>query len=131
MPVVKLKELASDTPAESSAEPSEIELCERAGFSCSVGTLHVHLSVERRQDSIGRVMHRLLTGYSRYYNRKYGRAVNCDYCGLVFMGRVATPTLPDYLQIRDASVALDFSTGFSFHLGGRDFPRILSIARVT
>ena len=34
---------------------------------------HIHLLVERREDAIGRVMHRLLTGYSRYYNRKYGR----------------------------------------------------------
>lgn len=34
---------------------------------------HVHLLVERRQDAIGRVMHRLLTGYSRYYNQKYVR----------------------------------------------------------
>ena len=34
---------------------------------------HVHLLVERRQEAIGRVMHRLLTGYSRYYNRRYRR----------------------------------------------------------
>ena len=34
---------------------------------------HVHLLVERRQDAICRVMHRLLTGYSRYYNRRYRR----------------------------------------------------------
>lgn len=34
---------------------------------------HVHLLVERRQYAIWRVMHRVLTGYSRYYNRRYGR----------------------------------------------------------
>lgn len=34
---------------------------------------HVHLLVERRKAAIGRVMHRLLTGYSRYYNKRYGR----------------------------------------------------------
>jgi REP element-mobilizing transposase RayT len=34
---------------------------------------HVHLLIERREDACGRVMHRLLTGYSRYHNRKYGR----------------------------------------------------------
>jgi REP element-mobilizing transposase RayT len=34
---------------------------------------HVHLLMERRQDAIWRIMHRLLTGYSRYYNRKNGR----------------------------------------------------------
>jgi REP-associated tyrosine transposase len=34
---------------------------------------HIHLLVERRKVAIGRVMHRLLTGYSRYYNKRYGR----------------------------------------------------------
>lgn len=34
---------------------------------------HVHLLVERRGVAIGQVMHRLLTGYSRYYNKRYGR----------------------------------------------------------
>jgi REP element-mobilizing transposase RayT len=32
---------------------------------------HVHLLIERQADAIGRIMHRLLTGYSQYYNRKY------------------------------------------------------------
>jgi putative transposase len=32
---------------------------------------HIHLLVERREDPISRVMHRVLTGYSQYYNRKY------------------------------------------------------------
>lgn len=32
---------------------------------------HIHLLVERREDAISRVMHRLLTGYSQYHNRKY------------------------------------------------------------
>ena len=34
---------------------------------------HIHLLVERQQDAISRVMHRVLTAYSRYYNRKSGR----------------------------------------------------------
>lgn len=34
---------------------------------------HVHLLVERQADSVGRIMHRLLTGYSQYYNRRYRR----------------------------------------------------------
>ena len=34
---------------------------------------HLHLLVERRDDSISRVMHRMLTGYSRYHNRKYNK----------------------------------------------------------
>jgi REP element-mobilizing transposase RayT len=36
-------------------------------------TNHVHLLIERRADSIGRIMHRVLTGYSQYYNHRYGR----------------------------------------------------------
>jgi len=32
---------------------------------------HVHLLIERRKDDIGRIMHRVLTGYSQYYNRRY------------------------------------------------------------
>ena len=34
---------------------------------------HVHLLIERQSDSIGRIMHRLLTGYSQYYNRRFRR----------------------------------------------------------
>ncbi len=34
---------------------------------------HLHLLVERRDDAISRVMHRMLTGYSRYHNRKYSK----------------------------------------------------------
>ena len=37
-------------------------------------TNHVHLLIERRTDAIGRIMHRVLTGYSQYYNRKYKKA---------------------------------------------------------
>jgi putative transposase len=42
---------------------------------------HIHMLVERRDDAISRVMHRLLTGYSQFYNRKYRRV------GHVFQGR--------------------------------------------
>ena len=42
---------------------------------------HVHLLIERQSDSIGRIMHRLLTGYSQYYNRRY------RHIGHVFQGR--------------------------------------------
>ena len=34
---------------------------------------HVHLLIERRADPLGCIMHRLLTGYSQYYNRRYRR----------------------------------------------------------
>lgn len=44
-------------------------------------TNHVHLVIERRADLVGLIMHRLLTGYSQYYNRKYRRV------GHVLQGR--------------------------------------------
>src|SRR5256885_12827932 len=34
---------------------------------------HVHLLIERQAEKVGRIMHRLLTGYSQYYNRRYSR----------------------------------------------------------
>src|SRR5437660_5689124 len=36
-------------------------------------TNHFHLLIERQADDIGKIMHRLLTGYSNYYNRRYRR----------------------------------------------------------
>lgn len=34
---------------------------------------HVHLLLERREDPISRLMHRVLTGYSQYFNRRHRR----------------------------------------------------------
>ena len=31
---------------------------------------HIHLLIERREDSISRIMQRVLTGYSQYHNRR-------------------------------------------------------------
>ncbi len=42
---------------------------------------HVHLLIERQADAIGRIMHRVLTGFSQYYNRKYRKV------GHLFQGR--------------------------------------------
>ena len=36
-------------------------------------TNHVHLLIERQAASVSRIMHRVLTGYSQYYNRRYSR----------------------------------------------------------
>lgn len=36
-------------------------------------TNHVHLLIERQADTVGRIMHRVLTGYSQYYNGRYRR----------------------------------------------------------
>ena len=42
---------------------------------------HFHLALERREEKVGRIMQRVLTGYSQYYNRKYRKV------GHVFQGR--------------------------------------------
>lgn len=42
-------------------------------YSYCLMTNHFHLLIERQQATVGQVMHRLLTGYSRYHNRKYKR----------------------------------------------------------
>lgn len=44
-------------------------------------TNHVHLLLERQTSAVGRIMHRLLTGYAQYYNRRYRRV------GHLFQGR--------------------------------------------
>src|SRR5438552_902297 len=36
-------------------------------------TNHVHLLIERQASAVGRIMHRLLSGYAQYYNRRYRR----------------------------------------------------------
>jgi REP element-mobilizing transposase RayT len=44
-------------------------------------TNHFHLAIERQKDAVGRIMQRVLTGYSQYYNRKYRKS------GHLFQGR--------------------------------------------
>src|SRR5438045_9630185 len=44
-------------------------------------TNHIHLLIERRKETVGRIMQRVLTGYSQWYNRKY------RHIGHVFQGR--------------------------------------------
>lgn len=44
-------------------------------------TNHFHLLIERQGETIGKIMQRVLTGYSQYYNRKYRKV------GHVFQGR--------------------------------------------
>jgi REP element-mobilizing transposase RayT len=36
-------------------------------------TNHVHLLLERQKDRVGHIMHRVLTGYTQYYNRRHQR----------------------------------------------------------
>jgi putative transposase len=44
-------------------------------------TNHIHLLIERQAETVGKIMQRVLTGYSQYYNRKY------KHVGHVFQGR--------------------------------------------
>ena len=44
-------------------------------------TNHIHLLIERRAETVGRIMQRVLTGYSQWYNRRY------KHIGHVFQGR--------------------------------------------
>jgi putative transposase len=50
-------------------------------YSYCLMTNHVHLLIERQAETVGRIMLRVLTGYSQYYNRKYRKV------GHVFQGR--------------------------------------------
>ncbi|HMO81072.1 MAG TPA: transposase [Pyrinomonadaceae bacterium] len=42
---------------------------------------HLHLLIERRSETVGRIMQRVLTGYSQYYNKRYNKV------GHLFQGR--------------------------------------------
>lgn len=44
-------------------------------------TNHLHLLIERRSETVGRIMQRVLTGYSQYYNKRYHKV------GHLFQGR--------------------------------------------
>ncbi|MGD9628257.1 MAG: hypothetical protein AB7V18_03335 [Pyrinomonadaceae bacterium] len=44
-------------------------------------TNHIHLLLERQQETVGGTMQRVLGGYSRYYNRRH------KHSGHVFQGR--------------------------------------------
>lgn len=37
---------------------------------------HFHLLLERQAEPVGRIMQRVLTGYSQYYNRKYRKGLH-------------------------------------------------------
>ncbi|MFN0141254.1 MAG: transposase [Pyrinomonadaceae bacterium] len=50
---------------------------------------HVHLLIEWKADTIGRIMHRLLTGYSQYYNRRYKKTevMRCHVCDSAILAK--------------------------------------------
>src|SRR5258708_30099040 len=41
---------------------------------------HVHLLIERQASAVGQIMHRVLTGYAQYYNRRYRRVGDLFHC---------------------------------------------------
>ena len=63
-------------------------------------TNHVHLLIERRADTIGRIMHRVLTGYSQYYNRRYRRV------GLIRGKTAATSDLKELILEKTKSLCM-------------------------
>lgn len=50
-------------------------------YSYCLMSNHFHLLIERQAEPVGRIMQRVLTGYSQYHNRKYRKV------GHVFQGR--------------------------------------------
>jgi putative transposase len=65
-------------------------------------TNHIHLLIERRTDDIGRIMHRLLTGYTQYYNRRYkkiGHVLQGRYKAVLCQSETYLTTLVRYIHL--------------------------------
>lgn len=65
-------------------------------------TNHLHLLIERRTDDIGRIMHRVLTGYTQYYNRKYrktGHVLQGRYKSVICQSDGYLTTLVKYIHL--------------------------------
>ena len=78
---------------------------------------HIHLFLERQEDAVGRVMHRILSTYSRYYNRKYGRVghlFQCRYKGILCQSDKYLAELVRYIHLNPVRAkmvrrAIDYS----------------------
>lgn len=65
-------------------------------------TNHIHLLIERRTDDIGRIMHRVLTGYTQYYNRRYkkvGHVLQGRYKSVLCQSETYLTTLVKYIHL--------------------------------
>ncbi len=99
---------------------------------------HIHLLVERRKVAIGRVMHRLLTGYSRYYNKRYGRVghlFQSRYKGILCQSDQYLAELVRYIHlnpVRAKIVRTPEAYPYSSHLAyiGLKEPGMVDIERV-
>jgi REP element-mobilizing transposase RayT len=65
-------------------------------------TNHIHLLIERRTDDIGRIMHRVLTAYTHYYNRRYkktGHLLQGRYKAILCQSETYLTTLVRYIPV--------------------------------
>lgn len=65
-------------------------------------TNHIHLLIERRTDDIGRIMHRVLTAYTHYYNRRYkksGHLLQGRYKAVLCQSETYLTTLVRYIHL--------------------------------
>jgi putative transposase len=99
---------------------------------------HLHLLVERQVSSVGAVMHRLLGGYSKYYNRKYGRVghlFQSRYKGILCQSDQYLAELVRYIHlnpVRAKMVRKPAAYRFSSHCAylGLDEPLLVDIEPV-
>ncbi|MEQ1605593.1 MAG: transposase [Pyrinomonadaceae bacterium] len=65
-------------------------------------TNHLHLLIERREDDIGRIMQRVLTAYTQYYNRRYkkvGHVLQGRYKSVLCQSEQYLTTLVKYIHL--------------------------------
>lgn len=65
-------------------------------------TNHIHILIERRTEDIGRIMHRVLTAYTQYYNRKYkkvGHLLQGRYKSVICQSESYLTTLVRYIHL--------------------------------
>ncbi len=84
-------------------------------------TNHIHLLVERRTDDIGRIMHRVLTAYTQYYNRRYkkvGHVLQGRYKAVLCQSETYLTTLVRYIHLNPVKAKMVSRAGeypFSSH----------------
>ena len=84
-------------------------------------TNHLHLLIERREDDIGRILQRVLTAYTRYYNRKYkqvGHVLQGRYKAVLCQSERYLTTLVKYIHLNPVKAKMVAAAGdypFSSH----------------
>lgn len=84
-------------------------------------TNHLHLLIERREDDIGRIMQRVLTAYTQYYNRRYkkvGHVLQGRYKSVLCQSEKYLMTLVKYIHLNPVKAKMVANAGeypFSSH----------------